>query len=159
MEVIPATLRQMPVLANLLELYAYDFSEFLDIEPGIDGRFGYTNLPLYWSEAGRHPFLVWMDGKLAGFVLVSGQGSAWDIAEFFVLRKYRRRGIGTDIAHEVWRRFPGTWEIRVMGSNPSALSFWERAVSAFTGKAAQSMRVEKDGQRWHLFSFESRNAA
>ena len=161
-EVIPATLEHQSVLANLLELYAHDFSEFHDLELGGDGRFGYSHLPLYWSEPGRHPFLVTMDGKLAGLVLVksgsriSGRESVWDMAEFFVVRGYRRRGIGTETAHQVWRRFPGLWEVRVMQSNRHARHFWERAISAFIGKTIHSVPVETDGECWHLFSFESR---
>ena len=119
-ELVPAAPDQESVLANLLELYAHDFSEFRYLELGADGKFGYSGLPLYWAENGRHPFLVRVDGKLAGLVLVkrgsevSGAETVWDMAEFFVLRGYRRRGIGTQIAHEVWRRFPGAWEVRVM---------------------------------------------
>jgi hypothetical protein len=70
-ELVPATLEQAPILANLLELYAHDFSEFHPIELGADGRFGYPRLSSYWSERGRHPFLAKVDGKLAGLVLVS----------------------------------------------------------------------------------------
>src|ERR1700683_5745463 len=65
-EVIPAAPEQEPTVANLLELYAHDFSEFHDLEIGADGRFGYPSLPLYWSEPGRYPFLFKMDGTLAG---------------------------------------------------------------------------------------------
>jgi hypothetical protein len=45
-EVIPARPEQEPILANLLELYAHDFSEFRKLELGCDGRFGYGGLPL-----------------------------------------------------------------------------------------------------------------
>jgi predicted acetyltransferase len=160
LEVIRATHEQEPILANLLQLYAHDFSEFRNIELGEDGRFHYKHLPLYWSEPDRHPFLIRLDGKLAGFVLVkrgseiSGVETVWDMAEFFIIRGYRRRGIGMGVAHEVWRRFPGLWEVRVMESNP-ALHFWARAISVFTGAAIESIRFEKDGESWHLFSFES----
>src|SRR5579859_7388702 len=94
-ETLRATQEEMPVIANLFELYAHDFSEFHSVEPGADGRFGYPDLPLYWSEPGRHPFLIWVGGKLAGFVLVqrisqsSGSNAVWDMAEFFVLRAHR----------------------------------------------------------------------
>ena len=47
---------QSPILANLLELYAHDFSEFQPLDIGPEGRFGYKSLPLYWSESNRHPF-------------------------------------------------------------------------------------------------------
>ncbi len=61
-----ATPEQAPILANLLELYCYDFSELIDLELGPDGRFGYEPLPLYWTEQGRHPLLVAIDGQWAG---------------------------------------------------------------------------------------------
>ncbi|MCI0336653.1 MAG: GNAT family N-acetyltransferase [Acidobacteria bacterium] len=160
-EVIAAVPEQEPILANLLELYSHDFSEFYDIELGADGRFGYKYLPLYWEEPDRHPFLVKIDGNLAGFVLVkrgsevSGNEDIWDVSEFFIVRGYRRRGIGMKVAHEVWRRFPGRWEVRVMQSNHSAMEFWERAITMFIGEMIPSVRVEKDGECWHLFSFES----
>ncbi len=70
LEVTPALPVQAPVLANLLELYIHDFSEFRNLEIGEDGRFGYASLPLYWSETDRYPFLVRMEGKWAGLVLV-----------------------------------------------------------------------------------------
>lgn len=163
-EVIAAGPELEPILAQLLELYAHDFSEFYEIEIGPEGRFGYRSLPLYWSEPGRHAFLARVEGKLAGLVLVkrgsevSGKETVWDMAEFFVLRGYRRRGIGTQIAHEVWRRFPGAWEVRVVESNVSAHNFWVRAISSLTGTAVDPLRIEIDGKGWKLFSFESGRA-
>jgi hypothetical protein len=64
-EVTPAAPEQEPVLANLLELYGHDFSEFQDLDLGADCRFGYKGLPLYWSEPDRHPFLTTVAGRLA----------------------------------------------------------------------------------------------
>lgn len=160
-EVISATSEQQPILANLLELYVHDFSEHHDVELNADGRFGYTKLPLYWLEPNRHPFLVMADRKLAGLVLVkkgseiSGDDNVWDVAEFFVVRRYRRRGIGTAIAHKIWSRFPGRWEVRVMESNHTADRFWERAIEEFAGEPIPSTRVEKGGKFWRLFSFNS----
>jgi len=163
-EVVPAASEQVPVLANLLQLYAHDFSEFHDLEIGADGSFVYEHLPLYWSEPGRPPFLVWVDNEL-GFVLVkkgsetSGNGHVWDMAEFFVLRAYRRRRVGTRIAYEVWKRFPGVWEVRVMQANAAALNFWTRAISEFTGKNIDPVRFGKDGESWMLFCFASTHLA
>lgn len=163
-EVVLAAREQEPVLANLLELYAHDFSELRDLDVGEDGRFGYGALPLYWTEPGRFPFLVRVDGRLAGLVLVrrgsaiSGDEAVWDMAEFFVIRGYRRRRIGTQVAHEVWRRFPGRWEIRVMQKNEAAQRFWQGAISSFTGGEIHSVAFEREGSAWVLFLFESRVA-
>jgi predicted acetyltransferase len=162
-EVIPAAAEQEPTVANLLELYAHDFSEFYHLEIKATGRFGYPSLPLYWSESGRYPFLVKVGGNLAGLILVkrgsevSGNLTVWDMAEFFVLRGYRRRGIGTRVAHEVWRRFPGAWEVRVMESNVSAHHFWERVISKFTGEGIHPVFAEKAGKHWKLYAFKSKS--
>jgi predicted acetyltransferase len=151
LEVIPASPEQMPILANLIELYAHDFSEFLPIEIGTDGRFGYPALPLYWSEPARHPFLIRLDGKWAGFVLIANNGPVWDVAEFFILRGCRRRGIGTRAVHQVWKRFPGQWQVRVIETNVSGRRFWADAVSSFVGETVEPVQTEG----WRVFTFSS----
>lgn len=159
---IPAAREDEPILAKLLELYAHDFSEFRELELGEDGRFGYPHLPLYWSEPGRHPFLVRLGGKLAGLVLVtrgpsvSGGGLVWDMAEFFVVRGHRRRGLGNAIAQAVWKLFPGWWEVRVMEANAPAAGFWPRAIANCTGEAVDPIRFEKNGIPWNVFRFEAK---
>ena len=151
-EVIPAAYEQQPVVARLLELYAYDFTEFRDLELGVDGCYGYPKLRLYWRTPGRHPFLVKIESKLAGLVFVkrgselSGNEAVWDMAEFFVMRKYRRRGVGMHIAHDIWKRFPGSWEVRVIASNGPALRFWERAITAFTSETIHSVPLQKGAE-------------
>lgn len=166
-EVVPATAAQQPILANLLELYIYDFSGFHDVAIGPDGRFGYQELPLYWTEAGRHPFLIRVDGELAGFVLVMSEPQqsgpaydpAWDMDEFFVLRAYRRMGVGTAAAHAVWTRFPGPWTVRVLEANAGAFGFWEQAIAQFLGKPVHAECSTKGRHTRYLFRFDSRAPA
>ena len=163
--VVAAAPEQEPVLANLLELYAHDFSEFVDLKLGPDGRFGYERLHSYWEEPGRHPFIVTADGDLAGFAFVR-KGSAvsedvdvWDMAEFFIVRGFRGLGVGTCAARDIWRRFPGRWEVRVMDTNQKACAFWRRAVEEFLGEAMEPTPFVKDGRGWRVFSFDSERAA
>jgi hypothetical protein len=89
------------VLSNLLELYLHDLSEIFPIEVGADGHFGYENLPLYWSYPDTHfAFLIRSGACFAGFALATRGSPATDdpqdldVAEFFVLRRYRRAGVG-----------------------------------------------------------------
>lgn len=148
-------------MANLLELYIHDFSEFLDLDLGLDGRFGYKYLSLYWTEPAHYPFLVEVNGRPAGFVLmrkgsqISGDENTWDITEFFVVRRHRRSRVGLYVAHQMWRRFPGKWEVRVKDSNRPAIAFWTHAVSDFLGQTAVPALIESDAEIWHVFSFES----
>lgn len=126
-EVIEAALSDKPVLRNLLELYQHDFSAFDDIDVDADGLYNYRYLDNYWTEVDRHPLLFRIDGRWAGFALVRA-GTPHDMAEFFVMRKYRRRGVGTVLAREVFARFPGEWQVRQMASNAAATVFWTRAI-------------------------------
>jgi predicted acetyltransferase len=164
-EITLALPEQEPILANLLELYAHDFSEFMDITLGADGRFGYKHLPLYWQESNRYPFLIRADGHLAGFAFVrkgseiSNDADVWDMAEFFIVRGFRRLGLGMKAAQAIWEKFPRKWEVRVIDRNHKAMEFWGRAINELLGKTLEPIPFDKNGEGWHVFSFESRRAA
>jgi predicted acetyltransferase len=115
-EVQQASLEDKAVLRNLMELYAYDFSEFDQCDVDAHGLFGYNRLDHYWTESGRYPFLVRVEGKLAGLVLVrtldeSQTDLVRSISEFFILRKYRLQGIGKVVAQQIFDKFPGRWSV------------------------------------------------
>ena len=162
LELIRAGAEHQSALGNLLELYIHDFSELVPRDVGDDGRYGYKSLPRYWSGNSRLPFLARLDGKLVGFVLVtrgsepSDDGKSWNMAEFFVLRRYRHRGIGTELAVKVWRRCPGRWQIRVMEKNALARKFWKSSITKFTGLSARSTKFVADGVTWYRFSLDTR---
>ncbi len=154
-----AALADKPALANLLELYTHDFSEFVDLEIGQDGRFGYPELDLYWTDPHRFPFLVHVNRRLAGFILVHRmahhESTVWDMVEFFILRGFRGRSVGMRAAHQAFAHFPGNWQVRVMQSNQPACAFWSRAVRTFAGHAARMDRTSTNGREWTVYSFSS----
>jgi predicted acetyltransferase/ADP-ribose pyrophosphatase YjhB (NUDIX family) len=128
---------ERPALANLLELYLHEFSAFDDAEIGADGRYGYVYLDTYWAEPGRTAFLIQVDGRLAGFALVrtveAGENPLYSIAEFFVLRKYRRLGVGRAAAQAIFDLFPGRWQVNQDAANLAAKAFWRRVIGDYTG--------------------------
>lgn len=128
-EVTPAKVGDEPVLRRLMELYLHDFSEFDGGDVGDHGTFGYPLLALYWLEPHRHPFLIRADGRVAGFALVRA-GETSEIAEFFIMRKYRRQGVGVTAARDVFARFPGLWRVHQIPGNDAAVAFWRRALTA-----------------------------
>lgn len=127
MEIVPAGESAKPVLRRLLELYSYDFSEFDGRDLDGHGEYGYRYFDHYWTEPDRHAFLVRVESRWAGFVLVR-TGDVSDIAEFFILRKYRRRRIGLDVARQIFSRFPGLWQTRQIAENIAATRFWRTAI-------------------------------
>ena len=135
----PAAESERTALENLWQLYAYDFSAIVGLELGDDGRFEGRPLGAYWVDAWRHPFLLRVDGRLAGFALVhtrshlTGADDVADMAEFFVARRYRRRGVGRRAAVAAFERFRGKWEVRERATNTAATAFWRGVIGEFTG--------------------------
>jgi predicted acetyltransferase len=137
-DILDTTSDDRPVFRHLMELYLYDHSEFMGWDVGADGRFGDDDLEGCWIEAWRHPFLVQVDNRLAGFAIVdqrshlTGDPHVWDMAEFFIMRKYRRQGVGEHVAIELFTRFPGPWEVRERAENGGAVKFWRRVIARYT---------------------------
>jgi len=140
------------ILSRLLELYQYDFSEYDLRDLNCHGLYDYRYLDHYWTEDGRHPFFIIVDDKLAGFVLVSDfcylcePGEANSISEFFVLRKYRRKGVGKAAAAEIFSMFPGKWEVMQHRENTSSIKFWESVIYELT--RGQYRKLEAETEDW-----------
>lgn len=148
-EVYTATREDSAVLRNLLELYSYDFSEVTGTDVDDHGLFGYRYLDHYWTEPGRTPLLIRVDARLAGFVLVRGReqedGAAESsIAEFFVMRKYRRQGVGRTVARAAFDMFPGRWKVAQINENTAGRAFWRAVIAEYTG-GVFSEEVSQDG--------------
>ncbi|HTV24226.1 MAG TPA: GNAT family N-acetyltransferase [Polyangiaceae bacterium] len=160
-QLLPATLAEAELLSNLLELYIHDLSPYYPhVELGADGRFGYPDLPRYWSEPTRRfPFLIRASGRVAGFVLArrgspaSSDPEVLDVVEFFVLRQQRRGGVGREAALQLWRRLPGSWTVRVSEGNPGALDFWRRAVGQAANGNVMESSLPGRAHPWRVLSF------
>jgi predicted acetyltransferase len=134
----PASSDERALLQNLTQFYYYDFSEVLEMHVDEDGRFGHVDLSPYWVDEWRHPFLLRVDKRVAGFALISerskitGKNGVFDMTEFFVLRRFRRQGLGRAAAFRAFERFAGPWEVRQREENPNATAFWRRAINEYT---------------------------
>ncbi|MCP4754899.1 MAG: GNAT family N-acetyltransferase [Proteobacteria bacterium] len=133
---LEATLKDKPVIRNMLQLYLHDFSELDGDELDEHGLYNYDFLDHYWTERDRYPFVVRVNTKLAGFVLLNRHTflieNALAVGEFFIVRKYRRQGIGRKTAMMIFNKFPGAWEIRQTKNNTGAQKFWKDIVREYT---------------------------
>ncbi|WP_230200200.1 GNAT family N-acetyltransferase [Bacillus niameyensis] len=93
------------ILQNLMQLYRYDSSEFDGHVLTKHGLYLYKYLDHQWTDDYRRPYLVKADGELAGFALVSldvpkeftklsNAEKTNVISDFFIMRKFRRKGVG-----------------------------------------------------------------
>ena len=105
-ELVEAHLRSIPPELNAFVAVREEaYPELWDVQPEAYLRLlSAARLPEVHAFAlgavkERHPLLIRVDGELAGLVLVRPlDGGERVIAEFLILPKYRRRGIGTSAA-------------------------------------------------------------
>lgn len=152
-----------PLLENLLELYIHDLSEIFAVELGPDGRFGYDKLPLYWADpVGRHIFLIKYGRRVAGFAMATRGSPAshnptdLDVAEFFVLRAFRRVGVGRQAASMLWDTIQGQWVVRVVETNEIGVRFWSDVVRSYTSGVFGESTMAGASDAWRVFTFTSR---
>lgn len=125
------------ILKNLLEKYEYEFSQWDMRDVNKLGLYGYDYLDCYWTEEKRYPFFIMVDGKLAGFVMVNDYSEVdemtdYTLSEFFVMYKYRRKGIGKYAAFQVFDMFRGKWQLKRHPKNIASVCFWDKIVSEYT---------------------------
>lgn len=129
------TTEEREALWRLLQLAMHDYSEFDRFEIEADGTFPYRWFDAYFKEPSRHAWFFMVGDRIGGFVMVrEGCGQEdWDysVAEFFVLRRYRREGVGLDAAQKVIGLFPGVWGISFDDPNTPAVRFWRKVASSF----------------------------
>lgn len=157
-ELEPAGPKARATLDALFQLYTHDFSDhWAGTDRGElqeDGRFpNYPYLDSYWSEPNRWCCLVRVDGHLAGFVLIndvahSGRPVDFSVAEFFVVRKHRRGGVGKAAARAAIAGRPGQWELAVARRNVAAQAFW-RGVADELGVPGTIEARDHDDDLWN----------
>ena len=147
------------IIYNLMQLYTYELSFFEDETTNFqlleNGLFKVSKyIDLYWTQTERHPYILKCDGQIAGFVLERfNKDGMNEIAEFFVLNRYRNLGAGTFMASEMFKKYKGKWEIQTLLKNKKAQKFWRKVVkSASNGNYEE--RFIRENTRY-AFYFEN----
>jgi predicted acetyltransferase len=154
---LQASKEDKTAIENLMQFYIYDFTEFIEYDVEGNGLFApYPHLENYWrEEKNKFPYVIKKEGKYVGFVLVklieSEERSYFSIAEFFVMKKYRRLGIGKTIAVQVFDLHKGQWEVYQKDSNKPAQVFWKNVIKEYT--KGQFKEHSEDGKQ--IQNFES----
>jgi predicted acetyltransferase len=159
--------QEQRLIAGLMQFYYYDFSE---LEPEGSANLDFDSegaiyrlspdLLDFWRVPGRAGLIIRQDGKPAGFALLNQHSHRDDghvernMSEFFVARKFRRRGVASEALRQILRAYPGRWEVAVMARNPAAQEFWPRAIAA-APNVSDIVRHEGDGEHWRgpIWSF------
>jgi predicted acetyltransferase len=72
------------------------------------------------------------------------------MAEFFVLKAYRNKGVGTAASEQMLGMHTGKWQIGVIDRNKGANAFWARSLELHRPTKSQH---HFDGENWLVYEF------
>ncbi|MBD3919496.1 GNAT family N-acetyltransferase [Paenibacillus sp. PR3] len=144
----------LAALSRLLELVAYDLSELSGANINENGLY-VTHLDIQsWYEDPNHDlYFIRADDALAGFVVIKYlvEESSYYLNHFFILRKYRRQGVGRKAAVMAFDRYIGQWRVSQFDWNVPAQQFWRRVIQEYSSEPiVETRRADDKGPVQHL---------
>ncbi|WIV12461.1 GNAT family N-acetyltransferase [Proteiniborus sp. MB09-C3] len=161
------------IIKNIYPLYLHDLSEVYGNVPNEYGIYEDESIKTLaeqydvqniWFQKPNllFPFIIMVDGKPAGFDLVSTgeyapKGMDYYVYEFFLLRPYRGKDIASIAAKQIFDKFLGKWGLYVApsGTNLRAEKFWRKTINDY----AKGKFEEKNGQTFDgyklIFTFDN----
>jgi predicted acetyltransferase len=92
---------------------------------------------------------------VARYNYLTGLKDGWVIAEFFILRKYRHKGVGEYIARTIFDQFTGNWQVAQITENIAATAFWRKVIARYTLDNFQEYDLDNDHWRGPIQTFTS----
>lgn len=153
-----ASKRDHKTVDRLFQLYLHDFDSYLKQGVQPDGRYALDfdlkaelNKPGFWTH------LAFADDNLVGFTMIRDytvfQQPGRYVLEFFVVRGWRRQGIGKQMAHRLFDLYSGYWEVVQIAPNKPAIAFWKKSIEAYVGSNYQETETHEDNKHyiWQMF--------
>jgi predicted acetyltransferase len=147
-------LRRIPIEQKeaLRRLLDDDLREFAELEgapvlPDPDGHLPYEWFDAYWTDDRRLPFWISADGVIAGFCLLRHTGDGCEIAEFYVLPRFRRQRVGAEAVNAlaaVCRKCATHLIAKVRKWNHPAFAFWRAQGFRVAGQDANDLITSLD---------------
>jgi predicted acetyltransferase len=92
---------------------------------------------------------------LCGYTVLPENEASMSIAEFFVMRCYRRRGVGKEAARLAFALHRGRWEVRETKHNYPAQRFWRALINEYMSGAYHEKVLDNDKWRGPIQSFDN----
>lgn len=114
------------------------FQEIAPDKINKQGKLDYPYLNQYWTDDKRLALKIASSDKLLGFVLINDYvinqkfKATKSIAEFYIKPTFRRRGIGKNVAFQIFNKYKEKWEVRQSLSNLKAQQFWRTIIGEYT---------------------------
>jgi len=104
-----------------------------------DALFDYPWFDAYFTEPQREAYFIRESGtqKLMGFAMVrEHEDGRHSVAEFLVIPKFRRQGVGSRAAEACFALHDGLWEVKPAYGSENAKRFWQRVIHQITEHAS-----------------------
>lgn len=147
------------VLKNLWNLYAHDMSDYREtIEINEDGSFPFPDIDLYFSKSYLHPLLIRVNGKIAGFILISEPPYFkykvdYGIEEFFILRKYRRNGVGSAVINRIFDMYKGKYWYIILEKNQASRNLFKKILNNKNIKCVERLKDFDEATKCYDYNF------
>ena len=158
----PATSQDFPAIGRMLELYQYELSDIWDQELNEAGEFEY-DLSHHIKGQDSFAHVARVNERFAGFALVAPalltRKEGLLMEQFFILKKYRKSGVGRKLARHVFQFHPGAWEVGQLPANYAAQAFWRNVIAEFTAGEFTEVQVTEGWWRGIVQRFNFASAA
>ncbi|MBD7969205.1 GNAT family N-acetyltransferase [Paenibacillus gallinarum] len=152
--IMKAALSDRTLIENLLQLYVYDFTEYTDASIGENGVYQIMpDFESYWSdESSQQAYVIKANGEIAGFMMTKEKDETQSdhvLSHFFILRKFRRMGVGRKAAACLLKGSDRAWELCQLEGNIPAQKFWDQIIDEVSYGEVKIKR--ENGRRYQNF--------
>lgn len=129
LEICPHLENHKEVIWNLFQFYCYDTSVYdgYDVEASGFYKMSAEYFSQYWTSPNWRAHLLHWDGKICGFALLEDSDAVaggMEIADLFVMRRFRRFGIASKVVEHFMARRSVPWTVTVFEDAADAKRFW-----------------------------------
>ena len=170
-KLIKADSEHQLLIKNMFVFYRYDLLPFQTDESSINKygvideqsckthTEGVKDCDILWTDPAVLPYIIRLDDKPIGFIIVKSAEHYphvpvdYGLLEFFILNKYRKRGVGTKSISLLLKELPGKWELAWLENNRVAEKFWKRTISCLTDSVQDFMQLkDKDSDGNEIYT-------
>ncbi|MBP9681191.1 MAG: hypothetical protein KBD76_07285 [Bacteriovorax sp.] len=128
MKIIDVSASNLKILFNLAQAYEAEFSIITKKNPDPNGVYLLdTNI-----DTEHLGYLFYDNSTPIGFCIKGISYGRHDIAEFYIIPTYRNNNLGEKMAIEIFKKFPGPWQVRQISGADKAKAFWRKTIKRFT---------------------------
>ena len=146
LEIVTTDSSQKKTIWNLFQLYCYDSTDWDPEDVGVSGFYALDDgyFSQYWTVPGWSAHILKMANNIVGFLLIERSDvpgvNAPEFADLFILKKYRRQGIGKEVVQRVVVTSGQPWVITVFDDDTAAKAFWSNVFKQFDLSPIRELR-------------------